>query len=45
LGCATELDDARRLACGPGGAARQRAEAARGGLDGLVAWLAQRLLT
>ena len=41
LGCETELEHARALAGGPGGALRQRAEAARGGL---VAWLAQRLL-
>ena len=44
LGCAAELEHARALAAGPGAAARQRAEAARGGLDGLVAWLAGRLL-
>lgn len=44
LGCASELEHARALAAGPGGAERQRAEAARGGLDGLVAWLAGRLL-
>jgi carboxylate-amine ligase len=44
LGCRAELEHARALAAGPGGAARQRAEAARGGLDGLVAWLAGRLL-
>ena len=44
LGCAAELEHARALAAGRGGAARQRAEARRGGLDGLVAWLADRLL-
>lgn len=44
LGCATELEHARALAAGPGGAGRQRAEAARGGLDGLAAWLSDRLL-
>jgi carboxylate-amine ligase len=45
LGCAAELERARALAAGPGGAARQRAEAAAcGGLDGLTAWLAGRLL-
>jgi glutamate---cysteine ligase / carboxylate-amine ligase len=44
LGCAAELEHARRLTAGPGGAARQRAVAARDGLDGLVAWLAGRLL-
>jgi carboxylate-amine ligase len=45
LGCAGELEHARALAAGPGGAARQRAEAAaRGGLDGLTSWLAGRLL-
>ncbi len=45
LGCATELERARALAAGPGGAARQRAEAAaRGGTGGLVAWLAERAL-
>jgi len=45
LGCAAELERARALAAGPGGAARQRAEAAaRGGLNGLVAWLAERAL-
>jgi glutamate---cysteine ligase / carboxylate-amine ligase len=43
LGCEAELDDAGALAGGPGGPARQRAEAERGGLDGLVAWLAHRL--
>jgi carboxylate-amine ligase len=44
LGCQAELEHARALAAGPGGAARQRAVAARQGLDGLVAWLAGRLL-
>jgi carboxylate-amine ligase len=44
LGCAPELEHARALAAGPGGAARQRAEAQRGGLEGLVGWLAARLL-
>ena len=44
LGCEVELEHARALAAGPGGAGRQRAEAARGGLDGLVSWLADRLL-
>jgi carboxylate-amine ligase len=44
LGCQAELEHARSLAAGPGGAARQRAVAARDGLDGLVAWLAGRLL-
>ena len=45
LGCAAQLERARSLAAGPGGAGRQRAEAAaRGGLDGLVAWLAERAL-
>ncbi|MEA2143302.1 MAG: glutamate---cysteine ligase / carboxylate-amine ligase [Solirubrobacteraceae bacterium] len=43
LGCAPQLEHARALAAGPGGAARQRAAAAaRGGLDGLVGWLAER---
>jgi carboxylate-amine ligase len=45
LGCAAALERARALAAGPGGAARQRAEAqSRGGLNGLVGWLAQRAL-
>lgn len=44
LGCGAELEHARVLAAGPGGAARQRAEARRGGLGGLVGWLAGRLL-
>jgi carboxylate-amine ligase len=44
LGCSGELEHARALVAGPGAAARQRAAAARGGLDGLVAWLADRLL-
>jgi len=44
LGCAAQLKRARALAAGPGGAGRQRAEAARGGSDGLVAWLAGRAL-
>ncbi len=44
LGCAAQLERARALASGPGGAGRQRAEAARGGLDGLVGWLAARAL-
>ena len=43
LGCAAELERARVLARGPGGADRQRAVAARDGLDGLAAWLAERL--
>jgi carboxylate-amine ligase len=43
LGCAAELQLARRLLDGDGGAGNQRAAAA-GGLDGLVAWLAGRLL-
>jgi carboxylate-amine ligase len=44
LGCAAQLEHARALVDGPGGAERQRAEARRGGLDGLAAWLAERLL-
>jgi carboxylate-amine ligase len=44
LGCAAELERARALAAGPGGAARQRAEAAGGDLRRLVGWLAGRLL-
>lgn len=44
LGCAAELERARAMAAGPGGAARQRAVAEREGLDGLVAWLAAHLL-
>ncbi|HEV2058577.1 MAG TPA: glutamate-cysteine ligase family protein, partial [Solirubrobacteraceae bacterium] len=44
LGCAAELERARALAAGPGGAARQRAVAARQGLDGLVTWLAGQFL-
>jgi glutamate---cysteine ligase / carboxylate-amine ligase len=44
LDCAAELERARTIAAGPGGAARQRAVAAQDGLDGLVAWLARRLL-
>jgi len=44
LGCGTELEHARALAAGDGGAARQRAAAERAGLDGLVAWLAERFL-
>ncbi len=44
LGCAAQLERARAMAAGPGGAGRQRAEAARGGLDGLAAWLAGRAL-
>ncbi len=45
LGCAAELERARAIAAGPGGAGRQRAEAAaRGGLEGLTAWLAGRVL-
>ena len=44
LGCAAELELARTLVAGAGGAGRQRAAAARGGLEGLVAWLAGRLL-
>jgi carboxylate-amine ligase len=39
LGCAGELDEARRLARDPG-AGRQRRIAAQHGLDGLVPWLA-----
>jgi carboxylate-amine ligase len=44
IGCAGEIEHSRALAAGPGGAARQRAVAARDGLDGLVAWLADRLV-
>lgn len=44
LGCGAELDLARSLVSGAGGAGRQRAAAAGGGLDGLVAWLAGRFL-
>ncbi|MDP1846282.1 MAG: YbdK family carboxylate-amine ligase [Solirubrobacteraceae bacterium] len=44
LGCEAELEQARALAAGPGGAARQRAAAERDGLEGLVAWLAGRFL-
>ena len=44
LGCAAELERARALAAGAGAAGRQRAAAERAGLDGLVAWLADRLL-
>lgn len=45
LGCAAQLERARALAAGPGGAAHQRAAALeRGGLDGLVGWLAERAL-
>ena len=44
LGCAAELEHARALAAGPGGAARQRAVAGGDDLEGLVAWLAGRLL-
>lgn len=44
LACAPELERARALAAGAGGAARQRAVAARDGLHGLVAWLAGQLL-
>ncbi|MEA2418519.1 MAG: glutamate---cysteine ligase / carboxylate-amine ligase, partial [Thermoleophilaceae bacterium] len=45
LGCSAELERARALAAGPGGAGRQRAEAAaRGDLHGLTSWLAGRLL-
>lgn len=44
LGCERELEHARTLAAGPGGAARQRAVAERDGLEGLVAWLAGRFL-
>lgn len=43
-GCGAELEHARALAAGPGGAGRQRAAARRAGLGGLVAWLADRLL-
>jgi glutamate---cysteine ligase / carboxylate-amine ligase len=43
LGCAAELQLARGLLDGAGGAGNQRA-AAVDGLDGLVAWLAGRLL-
>ena len=42
LGCASELEHARALVAGPGGAANQRAVAQRDGLDGLASWLAQR---
>jgi glutamate---cysteine ligase / carboxylate-amine ligase len=44
LGCEAELEQARALAAGLGGAARQRSVAERDGLDGLVAWLAGRFL-
>ncbi len=44
LGCAADLERARALAAGPGGASRQRAAAARGGLDALAGWLAERVL-
>jgi carboxylate-amine ligase len=44
LGCAGELEHARALVAGSGAAAAQRAVAAREDLDGLVAWLADRLL-
>lgn len=44
LGCAAELEHARALLRGPGGAARQRAAASRAGLRGLVAWLHRLLL-
>jgi carboxylate-amine ligase len=44
VGCDAELQLARTLVDGVGGAARQRAAAAHGGLDGLVTWLAGRLL-
>ncbi len=42
LGCAGELELARSLVRGAGGAGRQRAVAASCGLHGLVAWLAAR---
>jgi carboxylate-amine ligase len=44
LGCGGELEHARALVAGVGGAGRQREVAAREDLDGLVAWLAGRLL-
>lgn len=44
LRCSAELEQARALAAGPGGAARQRAQAAGGDLRAVAAWLAGRLL-
>ena len=44
LGCAAELDDARALVDGRGGAGHQREVAQSDGLGGLVAWLADQLL-
>jgi glutamate---cysteine ligase / carboxylate-amine ligase len=44
LCCTAELDAARALVDGPGGAGRQREVAESAGLGGLVAWLADRLL-
>jgi carboxylate-amine ligase len=45
LGCAAELELARELLGGDGGAGNQRAAAATaGGLEGLVTWLTGRLL-
>ncbi|HVF77619.1 MAG TPA: YbdK family carboxylate-amine ligase [Solirubrobacteraceae bacterium] len=44
LGCVAELEHARALAAGPGGAARQRADAQGANLEVLVAALADRLL-
>jgi len=45
LRCAAQLDDARALVNGPGGARRQREVAADDGLSGLVEWLSGRLLS
>ena len=42
LGCAAHLDAARELARAGGGAAKLRAAAADGGLDGAVRWLTER---
>ena len=44
LGCGAELEQARALAAGAGGAGRQRAAADHAGLDGLAEWLADRFL-
>ena len=44
LRCSAELEGARALVDGLGGAGRQREVAERHGLRGLVAWLADRLL-
>jgi glutamate---cysteine ligase / carboxylate-amine ligase len=44
LRCGAELEVARGLLQGAGGAGNQRAAAAASGVDGLVAWLAGRLL-